>query len=140
MPFSLYLRTLLICYLVNEIKASFLARNGSGKSTFIKLFMSKLSPLDGWVHSPANFRIGYVAQHHLDQLDMEASPLEFLLKHYPGNRSMSHENDMRRYLASFGLGGVTLPVQKIKTLSGGQKVSLRRNLSSTALLQIFSYA
>jgi ATP-binding cassette subfamily F protein 3 len=45
----------------------------------------------------------------------------FFNNYKTGDHSLSHTNDLRTYLAQFGLGGTTLPLQVIGTLSGGQK-------------------
>ena len=43
---------------------------------------------------------------------------------YPGDGGLAHEQELRKYLAKFGLGGETLPAQKVHTMSGGQKCRL----------------
>lgn len=50
--------------------------------------------------------------------------MEHMLERYPGDRSNTVKMELRRYLANFGLGGDDLPVQKISTMSGGQKCRL----------------
>jgi len=69
-------------------------------------------------------KIEYLAQHQLEQLDPDSCPMETMLERYPGDRSNSHKGELRRYLANFGLGGQDLPMQKIHTMSGGQKCRL----------------
>ena len=47
-----------------------------------------------------------------------------MLELYPGDGSTAHIQTLRNYLANFGLGGETIPSQKIMTMSGGQKCRL----------------
>lgn len=47
-----------------------------------------------------------------------------MLERYPGDHGNAHKGVIRRYLANFGLGGDELPMQKIHTMSGGQKCRL----------------
>lgn len=56
------------------------------------------------------------SQHHVDQLELALSSVQFLSKQYPG----IPEEEIRRVLGRYGLGG-TVPLQPIGTLSGGQK-------------------
>ena len=100
------------------------SRNGCGKSTLIKLAVGALQPLKGKSNIDNRAKIEYLAQHQLEQLDPDGSPLQTMIDRYPGNRSNTHIGELRRYLANFGLGGEILPVQKIHTLSGGQKCRL----------------
>jgi len=69
-------------------------------------------------------KIEYLAQHQLEQLDPDSNPMEHMLERYPGDRSNATKMELRRYLANFGLGGDELPLQKISTMSGGQKCRL----------------
>lgn len=61
-------------------------------------------------------RISYFAQHHVDQLDLNLSPVSFLASRMPGKS----DQEYRQHLGSFGLTGLT-GLQQISTLSGGQK-------------------
>jgi ATP-binding cassette, subfamily F, member 3 len=101
-----------------------LFRNGSGKSTLIKLIVGALQPLKGKATIDGRAKIEYLAQHQLEQLDPEGTPMDTLLERYPGDGGYAHKMELRRYLANFGLGGEVLPLQKINTMSGGQKCRL----------------
>ena len=94
------------------------------KSTLIKLAVGSLQPTKGKVQIDARAKIEYLAQHQLEQLDPDGTPLQTMIDRYPGDRSNTHIGQLRRYLANFGLGGEILPVQKIHTMSGGQKCRL----------------
>uniref|UniRef100_A0A7S2RU54 ABC transporter domain-containing protein n=1 Tax=Mucochytrium quahogii TaxID=96639 RepID=A0A7S2RU54_9STRA len=102
-------------------RIAILGKNGCGKSTFLKVALGLLEPTHGSVIVKQNCRIGYISQHHSEALDVEKSALDILLDKFPGDHSQSHTLEMRSYLAQFGLGGQTLPLQKVTKLSGGQK-------------------
>jgi ATP-binding cassette subfamily F protein 3 len=83
-----------------------------------------LLPLNGKVAIDAGSRIEYLAQHQLEQLDPDGTPIETMIDWYPVDHSNSHKAELRRYLANFGLGGEILPSQRIHTMSGGPKCRL----------------
>uniref|UniRef100_A0A7S4ABI0 ABC transporter domain-containing protein n=2 Tax=Pseudo-nitzschia australis TaxID=44445 RepID=A0A7S4ABI0_9STRA len=105
-------------------RIALLGRNGCGKSTLVKLCVGGLKPLSGEAKIDPRCKIEYLAQHQLEQLDPDGTPLSTMVDRYPGDRSNTHIGELRRYLANFGLGGIVLPVQKIHTMSGGQKCRL----------------
>lgn len=78
--------------------------------------MGDLAPQSGQVNRNGRLRIGYFAQHHLDQLDLDLSPVAFLAKRFPGRS----EQEYRQHLGAFGITGMT-GLQTMNTLSGGQK-------------------
>jgi ATP-binding cassette, subfamily F, member 3 len=95
-----------------------------GKSTLIKLTVGALLPTKGKAVIDPRAKIEYLAQHQLEQLDPDGTPLSTMIERYPGDRGNTHIGELRRYLANFGLGGEVLPNQKIHTMSGGQKCRL----------------
>jgi len=105
-------------------RIALLGRNGCGKSTLIKLLIGRLQAIKGNIKIDARAKIEYVAQHQLEQLDPDGTPLQTMMEHYPGDKSNAHILGLRRYLAQFGLGGEILPNQRIHTMSGGQKCRL----------------
>eukprot|EP00537_Pseudo-nitzschia_pungens_P019192 CAMPEP_0172411862 /NCGR_PEP_ID=MMETSP1061-20121228/77609_1 /TAXON_ID=37318 /ORGANISM="Pseudo-nitzschia pungens, Strain cf. pungens" /LENGTH=908 /DNA_ID=CAMNT_0013148077 /DNA_START=193 /DNA_END=2919 /DNA_ORIENTATION=- len=105
-------------------RIALLGRNGCGKSTLVKLCVGGLKPLSGEAKIDPRCKIEYLAQHQLEQLDPDGTPLSTMVDRYPEDRSNTHIGELRRYLANFGLGGTVLPVQKIHTMSGGQKCRL----------------
>lgn len=97
-------------------RIALIGSNGAGKSTLIKLLINQITPLSGDAKRNPRLRVGYFSQHHIDQLDLTMSPVAFLAARFPGRT----EQDYRQHLGSFGITGTT-GLQKIATLSGGQK-------------------
>lgn len=90
--------------------------NGAGKSTLIKLLTGALQPTQGTATINSRCRVAYFTQHHVDQLDLTMTSVQFLQKMYPGKT----EQEYRSHLGQFGITGLT-GLQRIGTLSGGQK-------------------
>ena len=105
-------------------RIALLGRNGCGKSTLIKLVVGALRPMKGKGAVDARAKIEYLAQHQLEQVDPDGTPMSTMLDRYPGDRGNQHCEELRNYLANFGLGGEVLPKQRISTMSGGQKCRL----------------
>ena len=100
-------------------RIALLGRNGEGKSTFSKLLAGKLDGQKGRVRRTAKLRIGYFAQHQLEELRPEESPLDHVRRMRPGESP----GQLRSRLSGFGLTAdqAELPAAK---LSGGQKARL----------------
>jgi ATP-binding cassette subfamily F protein 3 len=96
-----------------------LGPNGAGKSTLIKLLAGELEPIAGQRSPAQELRIGYFAQHQLEQLDPEASPLLHLqrLDH------KASEQSLRNYLGGFGFHD-DQSLQPVAPFSGGEKARL----------------
>ncbi|MRR50313.1 MAG: ATP-binding cassette domain-containing protein [Rhodocyclaceae bacterium] len=96
-----------------------LGRNGAGKSTLVKLLAGELAPLGGERLEGRNLRIGYFAQHQLEMLRPDESPLRHLMRQEPQSR----EQDLRDYLGGFDFRGemVDAPCGRF---SGGEKARL----------------
>lgn len=93
--------------------------NGAGKSTFIKLLASELAAQTGLFEKNPALKIGYFAQHQLEQLDSDATPLEHLEK----LAEYETTQQLRDYLGTFGfIGDQALTI--IKNFSGGEKARL----------------
>eukprot|EP00962_Isochrysis_galbana_P009493 scaffold2645_cov112-Isochrysis_galbana.AAC.9 len=74
-----------------------LGENGNGKTTLVKLLLGELEPTSGEVFRNPGARIGLVNQHHADQLDLTLSPLQFMMDRFPGDGSLSHEQERARH-------------------------------------------
>lgn len=96
-----------------------LGKNGAGKSTLIKLLASELKPLNGKRVEGKDLRIGYFAQHQLEQLRSQESPLQHMLRLDPTTREQEHLN----YLGSFDFKG-DMARASCEHFSGGEKSRL----------------
>ena len=96
-----------------------LGPNGAGKSTFIKVLANKITVLSGEYHLAKETRIGYFAQHQLEQLQDEHSPIE----HLQQIDKTAREADLRNYLGNFGFSN-DMALSKIQNFSGGEKSRL----------------
>ena len=96
-----------------------LGPNGAGKSTLLKALSGTLAPLHGTRYAAQQLRLGYFAQHQVEQLRVEDSPLGHLARREPGTR----EQELRDFLGGFDIRGdmATSPVAR---LSGGEKARL----------------
>lgn len=93
--------------------------NGAGKSTLIKTIAGELKPLQGEAHLGKGLTIGYFAQHQVEMLRHDESPLWHLVKIAPNVR----EQELRNFLGSFNFPG-TMVTSPIKPFSGGEKARL----------------
>jgi ATP-binding cassette subfamily F protein 3 len=96
-----------------------LGPNGAGKSTLIKLLAGELEPVSGKRTPAQELRVGYFAQHQLEQLDPEATPLLHLQRL---DREAS-EQSLRNYLGGFGFQD-DQSLQPVAPFSGGEKARL----------------
>ncbi len=96
-----------------------LGPNGAGKSTLIKVLAQQMAPLAGECNVASGLRIGYFAQHQIDQLDMEASPLLHLRR----IAERTTELDLRKFLGSYLFTGDRVN-EPVKNFSGGEKTRL----------------
>jgi len=98
--------------------------NGAGKSTLIKLLAGELKLITGNYHTSKEINIGYFAQHQIEQLQMEHTPMEHMaILDKECKNAQATENQLRRYLGSFGFSG-TKATSKVKPFSGGEKSRL----------------
>ena len=93
--------------------------NGEGKSTFSKLIAKKLPKMEGVFNMPQKLKVGYFAQHQLDELRPDETPFQHLTlkldKEVPSR--------IRAILGSAGFTFETMDLE-VKRLSGGQKARL----------------
>ncbi len=102
-----------------DSRIGLLGRNGAGKSTLMKLLAGELQPLEGLREAGRNLKLGYFAQHQLEQLRPAESPLWHMIK----LESRTREQDLRNYLGGFDFRGdmVDAPCGRF---SGGEKTRL----------------
>ena len=96
-----------------------LGRNGAGKSTFIKLLAGELAMKSGKRVEGKDLAIGYFAQHQLEQLRPDESPLQHMLKLDPQTREQEHRN----FLGGFDFRG-DMATSPCGAFSGGEKSRL----------------
>ncbi len=100
-------------------RIALLGRNGEGKSTLSKLLAGKLQPAEGKFSRSSKLRIGYFAQHQVDELHIDETPLQ----HVQRMRPAEMQARLRARLAGFGLMADQADTV-VGRLSGGQKARL----------------
>jgi ATP-binding cassette subfamily F protein 3 len=112
-------------------RIALLGANGNGKSTFARLLAGTLAPLGGELIAAPKLRVGYFAQHQIEELMLEESAVRHLARRLPGER----EERLRTRLGGFGLSQdkADLPAAR---LSGGEKARLTFALMSALAPQI----
>jgi ATP-binding cassette subfamily F protein 3 len=100
-------------------RIALLGRNGEGKSTLSKLLAGKLAPCEGKMTKSSKLRIGYFAQHQVDELHIDETPLQHVMRLRPAEG----QPKLRARLASFGLMAEQAETV-VGRLSGGQKARL----------------
>ena len=93
--------------------------NGEGKSTFSKLIAKKINLMKGKLNYPNKLKIGYFAQHQLDELRLNETPFE----HLYSKLDKEVPSKIRAKLGSVGFTQDTMDIE-VKRLSGGQKARL----------------
>ena len=96
-----------------------LGMNGAGKSTLIKTLAGEIKALTGEFLPSARLEIGYFAQHQLDMIEAELSPMQHLQRIAPEVR----EQELRNYLGRFAFSG-EMATNSTAGFSGGEKARL----------------
>ncbi len=96
-----------------------LGANGAGKSTLVKIIAGTLAPLRGERRENKGLSVGYFAQHQLEQLDPEATPVQHVLRLSPD----IGEQAARDFLGGFGFNGERA-LEPVAPFSGGEKARL----------------
>lgn len=100
-------------------RIALLGKNGQGKSTLSKLLSDRLDLMDGRMVKSSKLRIGYFAQHQVDELFIDETPLDHLRRELPEELPAK----LRARLAGFGLTADQADTS-VGQLSGGQKARL----------------
>lgn len=101
------------------MRIGLLGRNGVGKSTLIKLLLKELPAHSGRQHAHHKLQVGYFAQYQLDNLNINASPIDHLQAIAEGTR----ETELRAFLGRFDFSG-DMQKQPVGTFSGGERARL----------------
>lgn len=102
-----------------EDRVALLGPNGAGKSTMAKLLSGRLKAMDGQYQKPKKLKVGYFAQHQLDELHPEQSAFEHMSVLMP----LAGEAKTRARLGQFGFSADKAD-RPVETLSGGEKARL----------------
>lgn len=100
-------------------RIALLGQNGEGKSTLSKLISRRLDPMAGRIVTSNKLRIGYFAQHQVDELFIDETPLDHIRRMRP-NKTPAQ---LRAILGGFGIGAEQADTL-VGRLSGGQKARL----------------
>jgi len=100
-------------------RIALLGHNGEGKSTLSKLISGRLDPMAGRVVTSNKLRIGYFAQHQVDELFVDETPLDHIRRLRPEKTPAQ----LRAILGGFGIGAEQADTE-VGRLSGGQKARL----------------
>ncbi|KAG7231191.1 hypothetical protein INR49_012022 [Caranx melampygus] len=100
-----------------DTRVALVGPNGAGKSTLLKLLMGELLPTDGMIRKHSHVKIGRYHQHLTEQLELDLSPLEYMMKCFP---EIKEKEEMRKIIGRYGLTGKQ-QVSPIRNLSDGQK-------------------
>jgi ATP-binding cassette subfamily F protein 3 len=115
----------------NDDRIALLGSNGNGKSTLVKLLAGKLAPEHGNITRAATLRVGYFAQHQVDELDMDGSAYD----HVRRLMTDQPEHKVRGRVGSIGFSGPAANT-KVEKLSGGEKARLLLGLATFAAPQL----
>jgi ATP-binding cassette subfamily F protein 3 len=100
-------------------RVAFVGRNGNGKTTLARLLAGQLKPAGGSVVASGKLRVGYFAQHQIEELVANETPLQHMERLLPGAKT----GEVRAQLGRFGFSG-DKAMLKMRQLSGGERARL----------------
>jgi len=100
-----------------DTRVALVGPNGAGKTTLLKLLVGEEMPTDGLIRRHSHLKMGRYHQHLHEQLDLELSALEYMMKSYP---QVIDKEVMRRIIGRYGLTG-RQQICPMKQLSDGQR-------------------
>eukprot|EP00092_Neocalanus_flemingeri_P019270 GFUD01020874.1.p1 GENE.GFUD01020874.1~~GFUD01020874.1.p1 ORF type:complete len:642 (+),score=175.33 GFUD01020874.1:119-2044(+) len=100
-----------------DTRLALVGPNGAGKSTLLKLISGELFPTEGMVRRHNHLKLGRYHQHMHELLDMDLSPLDYMMKSFP---TLKDRDEMRKVIGRYGISGKA-QTAPIKQLSDGQK-------------------
>jgi len=100
-----------------DTRIALVGPNGAGKSTLLKMIYGELHPTSGMIRRNSHLRFGRYHQHLHELLDMELSPLDYMMKCFPEVKELE---EMRRIIGRYGLTGKQ-QVSPMRQLSDGQR-------------------
>lgn len=100
-----------------DTRIALVGPNGAGKSTLLKLLCSDVMPTDGLIRRHSHCKIGRYHQHLHEELPLDLSALEFMMKEFP---DVKEKEEMRKIVGRYGITGRE-QVCPMKQLSDGQR-------------------
>ncbi|ODM89436.1 ATP-binding cassette sub-family F member 2 [Orchesella cincta] len=100
-----------------DTRLALVGKNGAGKSTLLKLLYGDLHPTEGMIRKNSHLRIARYHQHLHELLDLDLSPLDYMMKCFP---DIKEREEMRKIIGRYGLTGKQ-QVSPIRQLSDGQR-------------------
>jgi ATP-binding cassette subfamily F protein 2 len=85
-----------------DTRLALVGPNGAGKSTLLKLLYGELIPTEGMIRKNSHLRIARYHQHLHELLDLDLSPLDYMMKEFP---QIKEREEMRRVIGRYGLSG-----------------------------------
>ncbi len=100
-------------------RIALVGRNGNGKTTLARALAGQLSPMDGRIKGSGKLGVGYFAQHQIEELAPEDTPLQHMERVMP----LAKPGEVRNHLARFGFSGDKVSI-RVSALSGGERARL----------------
>jgi ATP-binding cassette subfamily F protein 3 len=100
-------------------RIALVGRNGNGKTTLARLLASQLKPMGGSLVASGKLRVGYFAQHQIEELVADDTPLQHMERLLAGAKP----GEVRAQLGRFGFSGDKANL-KVRHLSGGERARL----------------